>query len=48
MLSDASERFALGRPVLSRLVIGYTAGHLMHIWPARLDLFTMAANVFGR
>jgi len=48
MLSDASARYAAARPIVSRLVIVYTAGHLMHVWPARFDGFTLLARLFGR
>ncbi len=48
MLSEASARYAAARPVLSRLAIAYTAGHLMHVWPEEVDLFTRAARLFGR
>jgi hypothetical protein len=48
MLSEASARYAKTKPILSRVVIGYTAGHLMHVWPERVDLFTRSAKAFGR
>jgi hypothetical protein len=44
---DASARYAAAWPVLSRLVVGYTARHVMHIWPARMELFTMAGKRLG-
>jgi hypothetical protein len=48
MLSEASARYATARPVLSRVIIVYTAGHLAHVWPPWADLFTMAAKAFDR
>lgn len=48
MLSEASARYKAARPVLWPAAIVYTAGHLMHVWPAKLDLFTVAARIFGR
>ena len=48
MLSDASRRYTDSHRVLWPLAIGYTAGHLVHVWPERFDLFTQAARLFGR
>ncbi len=48
MLSEASARYADARPVWSRAVIVYTAGHLMHVWPQRVDLFTRVAAALRR
>lgn len=48
MLSEASARYTRAHRVLWPAVIVYTAGHLMHVWPARVDLFTMSARAFGR
>jgi hypothetical protein len=48
MLSDASRRYATARPVLARVVIAYTAGHLAHVIPERVDLFTLTAKALGR
>jgi hypothetical protein len=48
LLSDASERYTAAHPVLWRGAIIYTAGHLMHVWPEKFDLFTLLARRFGR
>ncbi|CNL41045.1 Bacteriophage protein [Mycobacterium tuberculosis] len=48
MLSEASERYAAARPLLWRAVVLYTAGHLIHAWPDKLDLFNLSARLFGR
>ncbi|OIN79786.1 DUF7427 family protein [Mycobacterium malmoense] len=48
MLSEASARYMGARPILTGAIIIYTAGHLMHVWPRRGDLFTMSATLFGR
>jgi hypothetical protein len=48
MMSDASRRYATARPILSRFVIAYTAGHLAHVIPERVDLFTLTAKALGR
>ncbi|MEE3066549.1 MAG: hypothetical protein VYA67_21845 [Actinomycetota bacterium] len=48
MLSEASARYTRARPIVWPAGIIYTAGHLMHIWPARFDLFTLVAKLFGR
>lgn len=48
MLSEASARYRAAQPVVWPLVICYTAGHLMHIWPREADLFTRIAEAFGR
>jgi hypothetical protein len=44
LLSEASARYAKARPVLWHSTIVYTAGHLMHVWPAKFDLFTVLAR----
>lgn len=48
MLSQASARYKAARPVLWPATIIYTAGHLMHVWPEKVDLFTLAAKALGR
>lgn len=48
MLSDASRRYMIAHPMLTGAAICYTAGHLMHKWPTRVDLFTLAAKTVGR
>jgi hypothetical protein len=48
MLSEASARYVRARPVLWPAAIIYTAGHLMHIWRPKYDLFTVLARLFGR
>lgn len=48
MLSEASARYTRAHRVLWPTAIVYTAGHLMHVWPRRVDLFTLAADLFGR
>lgn len=48
MLSEASARYTAAHRILWPAVIVYTAGHLMHVWPARFDLFALAARLAGR
>lgn len=48
MLSEASARYAKTRPWLWKGLVVYVAGHLMHIWPERIDLLTVAAKALGR
>lgn len=48
MLSEASGRYVAARPLLARVLIVYTAGHLMHVWPPGSDAFTLVARAFGR
>lgn len=48
LLSDASARYTAARPLLWRGVVLYTAGHLIHVWPDKLDLFNLSARLFGR
>lgn len=48
MLSDASARYTHAHPVLWPLLVIYTSGHLLHIWPANADLFTLLARWLGR
>ncbi|ORV92822.1 hypothetical protein AWC11_07425 [Mycobacterium interjectum] len=48
MLSEASARYTAAHRVLWPAAIIYTAGHLMHAWPARIDLFTLLARWVGR
>lgn len=48
MLSEASARYTAGRPVLSRLLIGYVAVHLMHVVPQRWDPLSRLAEIVGR
>lgn len=48
MLSEASARYTRSHPVVWPLVVGYTAGHLVHVWPERFDLFTRLARLLGR
>lgn len=44
MLSDGTARYMASRPVLTGSVIAYTACHLAHVIPARLDLFSITSN----
>lgn len=48
MLSEASSRYTAAHRVLWPAAILYTAGHLMHVWPAKVDFFTLAARLAGR
>lgn len=48
MLSEASARYLHARPLLWPLMVIFTAGHLLHIWPDRCDPFSIAARLFGR
>lgn len=48
MLSEASARYATVRPLLWHGTIIYIAGHLMHVWPERVDFLSGLAKVFGR
>ena len=48
MLSDASTRYVRAHPVVARAVMGYVAGHVMHVWPRRVDVFSVAAGVLRR
>jgi hypothetical protein len=48
MLSEASARYTAAHRVLWPTVVVYTAGHLIHVWPERCDLFTRIARLSGR
>lgn len=48
MLSQASRRYRVARPVLWPVTIIYIAGHLIHVWPERYDPLSQLARVFGR
>lgn len=48
MLSEASARYTAARPLLWGATVIYTAGHLLHVWPDKLDLFNLSARLFGR
>lgn len=48
MLSQASRRYRDAHPVLWPAAIVYMAGHLMHVWPERVDPLSRLAEAFGR
>ncbi|MGV7669171.1 DUF7427 family protein [Mycobacterium kansasii] len=48
MLSDASARYLHARPLLWPLLVIYTGGHLLHVWPERCDPLSLLARLFGR
>lgn len=48
MLSHGAARYKAARPVLTTAVIGYLAGHLLGLIPARLDGLSRFAKALGR
>lgn len=48
MLSEASSRYARAQPLLWKSGVIYIAGHLMHVWPEKVDLLSRLATALGR
>lgn len=48
LLSQGVDRYRQRRPVTTTLAVGYIAGHLLRIVPARFDPLTRLAEVLGR
>lgn len=48
MLSERSLAYRRAHAILWCGLVTYIAGHLMHVWPARVDVLTRLAQALGR
>lgn len=48
MLSDASARYTKNHPLAWGGLVIYIAGHLIHVWPRRVDPLSVISTTFGR
>jgi len=47
LLSQAVDRYRARRPVTTTAVIVYLAGHLMRVWPSRIDPLSIIGRRAG-
>lgn len=48
LLSEAVDRYRARRPLVTHAAVIYVAGHLVRVWPARVDPLTRLAEWMRR